>query len=280
MSSFKLIMLTNGSSHGVKIAEALKKKNITFDTILFILPSTFKECSRLYVNLNRLNPITIIKIFKLVVIRQLKRISIKRQYLRWCKGVRFTGFLNSKDMEYILKKCEYDFLILGGCGILQKSILETAKEGVINSHPGLLPWARGTGVVGCSIQRNIAVGSTCHFVNAGIDTGNIIVQKLLNIKGDEKSLQELELMNENLAADLMVEIIEKYISKGILPPFEIQNERFAICKWVNEVERDSINKDIANGKAKELFDKWIVFCTDESLYLSPLKKITENEKTT
>src|SRR5262249_10519960 len=85
----------------------------------------------------------------------------------------WTGPLNSKRMERDLKALSPDFILLGGIGILSRNIISCAKFGVINSHPGLLPWLRNVGVVGNAFLRNVPVGVTCHYVNEEIDKGDI-----------------------------------------------------------------------------------------------------------
>jgi len=49
-------------------------------------------------------------------------------------------------------------LVLGGGGILQPHIIATARSGVLNAHLALLPWVRGCGVVGYSLDEACLLG--------------------------------------------------------------------------------------------------------------------------
>ncbi len=66
--------------------------------------------------------------------------------------------------------------------ILRQPILETAPLGFINFHAGKLPEYRGRNVINWAIiNGENEIGLTAHFVDQGIDTGDIIVQHTLPI---------------------------------------------------------------------------------------------------
>lgn len=263
----KIVLLTSGSWYGEKIAKRLLEKGIPVSAIVYILPLTIQECKRLYPGYNGMNPIHAAKLTKHLIGKFFLKRRILKQYSKYTKSIYFNGQLNSIEMESLLKKLDYDFLLLGGTGILKENIINTAKKGVLNSHPGLLPWARGTGVVGCSIQRSIAIGCTVHFVNKGIDLGPIITRKLLRIENIETSLAELEKKNDELAIELMVEVVEKYIMNNQAFSPKIQTEKFEMCRWLNPTERAREDENIKEGKAFSLFQQWKTKCEEETLEL-------------
>jgi methionyl-tRNA formyltransferase len=51
-----------------------------------------------------------------------------------------TGTLNNRRMWNDLKRLDPDFRILARMGIIKDHIINTARIGVINTHPALLPW--------------------------------------------------------------------------------------------------------------------------------------------
>ncbi len=60
--------------------------------------------------------------------------------------------------------------------ILRRPLLESARLGFINCHAGKLPYYRGRNVINWAIINNESeVGLTVHYIDAGIDTGDIIV---------------------------------------------------------------------------------------------------------
>lgn len=66
--------------------------------------------------------------------------------------------------------------------ILRRPILESAPQGFINFHSGKLPFYRGRNVVNWAlINGEREIGLTAHYVNEGIDTGDIILQRTLPI---------------------------------------------------------------------------------------------------
>ncbi|NER87931.1 methionyl-tRNA formyltransferase [Moorena sp. SIO3A2] len=66
--------------------------------------------------------------------------------------------------------------------ILRRPILESAPQGFINFHAGKLPFYRGRNVLNWAlINGEKEIGLTAHYVNEGIDTGDIILQRTLPI---------------------------------------------------------------------------------------------------
>lgn len=61
--------------------------------------------------------------------------------------------------------------------IISKKIIECTKEGIVNIHPSLLPGYRGP-VPGmwALLNNERKLGVTMHYINEGIDTGDIIDQ--------------------------------------------------------------------------------------------------------
>jgi methionyl-tRNA formyltransferase len=75
-----------------------------------------------------------------------------------------------------------ELVVLGGTRILRPHLLAIPTRGTINAHPGLLPWLRGSSSVEWALYEDVAVGSTVHFVEVGIDTGPIILLRGLPVR--------------------------------------------------------------------------------------------------
>jgi len=60
--------------------------------------------------------------------------------------------------------------------ILRREILETLPSGCINIHPAYLPFNRGAFPNVWSIVDNTPAGVTVHYIDEGVDTGDIIAQ--------------------------------------------------------------------------------------------------------
>ncbi len=66
--------------------------------------------------------------------------------------------------------------------ILRRPILDSARLGIVNFHAGKLPRYRGRNVINWAIINGESeIGLTAHFVDEGIDTGDIIYQITLPI---------------------------------------------------------------------------------------------------
>jgi methionyl-tRNA formyltransferase len=66
--------------------------------------------------------------------------------------------------------------------ILRAPIRQTAQHGFINFHAGKLPFYRGRNVLNWAlINGETEIGITGHYVDDGIDTGDIITQQLISV---------------------------------------------------------------------------------------------------
>ena len=78
-----------------------------------------------------------------------------------------------------------ELILLGNTRIVKPHIFNIASHGCLNFHPGILPWIKGSFPVVWAILKDIPVGSTVHFINEGIDTGEIISQKEVSRDPDD-----------------------------------------------------------------------------------------------
>ena len=82
--------------------------------------------------------------------------------------------------------------------ILDENVCNAFENKMINVHPALIPSFCGKGFYGlkvheAALERGVKVtGATCHFVDAGTDTGPIIYQKTVEVLPDDtpKTLQQ------------------------------------------------------------------------------------------
>ena len=92
----------------------------------------------------------------------------------------------------LLEHYQVDYIILAGfMRIVKKSLLNAFPRKVINIHPSLLPAFPGLEAGRQAFEAGVReTGCTVHYVDAGIDTGEIIVQKKVIIEPDD-SLEQL-----------------------------------------------------------------------------------------
>tara|TARA_B100000315_G_scaffold256619_1_gene302973 strand:+ start:1668 stop:2222 length:555 start_codon:yes stop_codon:yes gene_type:complete len=65
--------------------------------------------------------------------------------------------------------------------IVPKEVLEIPKHRVINLHPAYLPYNRDWHTPSWAVWEGTPYGTTLHFMDEGIDTGDIIHQKQIKI---------------------------------------------------------------------------------------------------
>lgn len=90
-----------------------------------------------------------------------------------------TNFLDSSSL---------DLIVLAGClVVLPETLIKKYTNKIINIHPSLIPAFCGKGYYGLKVHEEVLkrgvklTGATCHFVDAGTDTGPIIFQKSVEV---------------------------------------------------------------------------------------------------
>jgi len=104
--------------------------------------------------------------------------------LRYFYRRAFKGFNSKNAFEYI-KEINPDLIIsIFSKEIIPEEILKIPKYGCVNLHPALLPFYKGISPTFWVLANNeFRTGITLHYMDSGIDTGPIISQKEIIIKG-------------------------------------------------------------------------------------------------
>ncbi|MEA4921859.1 MAG: phosphoribosylglycinamide formyltransferase [Eubacteriaceae bacterium] len=111
-----------------------------------------------------------------------------------------------------------DLVVLAGyLSILPPKVIEEYKGRIINIHPALLPKHGGKECYGLKVHRQVIAdgekesGATVHFVDEGIDTGDIILQEKVPVKpGDTPEvLRDRVLEVEHVILPKAIGMIEK-----------------------------------------------------------------------
>lgn len=107
---------------------------------------------------------------------------------------------------FLAKVDEYhlDLIVLAGFLVAIPEAMTKKYEGrMINIHPSLIPSFCGKGYYGLKVHeaalaRGVKVtGATVHFVDSGMDTGPIILQKAVEVKaGDTPEVLQRRVMEE------------------------------------------------------------------------------------
>ncbi|MDP6907034.1 MAG: SDR family oxidoreductase [Candidatus Thalassarchaeaceae archaeon] len=118
---------------------------------------------------------------------------------------------NSEEVMPHIQDLDLDLIVFGGTRIIRGNILDHPKDGVINSHPGLLPECRGSASPAWSVYHDIPIGSSTHFCDNGIDTGELLLRREVPVK---RGMTYEDLCYETLvlAGVLMKEALMAYVS--------------------------------------------------------------------
>ena len=116
---------------------------------------------------------------------------------------------NSEKVMPHIENLDLDLIVFGGTRIIRGEILDFPKDGVINSHPGLLPDCRGSASPAWSVYHDIPIGSSTHFCDNGIDTGDLLFRREISVKRG-MSYEDLCYETLVLAGVLMKEALIAY----------------------------------------------------------------------
>lgn len=120
--------------------------------------------------------------------------------------------VNNKNFLKELKNLEPDVIINQAQNILKQDFLSIPSIGVINRHNALLPRNRGRLTPFWVLyKKEKETGVSIHFVNEGIDSGDIIVQERFSIKENDtfNSIVEKNYQIAPLAMLKALEILER-----------------------------------------------------------------------
>lgn len=124
-----------------------------------------------------------------------------------------------REIDKIVSERGIDLIVLAGfLSIIDEEFVNKWKGRIINIHPSLLPKFGGPGMCGIRVHEAVLKageqesGCTVHYVDTGVDSGEIIAQKRVKVlEGDTPEiLQKRVLVEEH---KLLPESIAKIISE-------------------------------------------------------------------
>ena len=131
-----------------------------------------------------------------------------------------------KELKAAIDSLNVDLIVLAGCMVvLPEELTQSYANRIINIHPALIPSFCGKGFYGLKVHEEVlrrgvkVTGATCHFVDAGTDTGPIILQKAVEVcDGDTPQVLQRRVMEQaewkimpeaiNLIANDKIQVID------------------------------------------------------------------------
>jgi methionyl-tRNA formyltransferase len=168
--------------------------------------------------------------------------------------IAYLNSVNINSLEFIKQAKSYNcdlFISMSFNQIFKKNICNIPRLGIINCHAGKLPYYRGRNILNWAlINDEKDFGITVHYIDEGIDTGDIILQKLYPISDEDNYLTLLEKSFEECARILYeaIKIIQadkvKAIKQSLIHPVGFYCGRRGIgdeiINW-NQNSRDLFN---------------------------------------
>lgn len=134
----------------------------------------------------------------------------------------FVENINEQIVEDGIRSYQPDIVIVMGTTILKKNILNAIKtEYIINIHGGFLPYYKGNHCFFFAYYNKEydKIGSTLHFVNSGIDSGDIIERVVPDFDLNDNP-EKLYCKAEMKAVDRLIELLKDYEQGKMFPRFK------------------------------------------------------------
>lgn len=140
-------------------------------------------------------------------------------------------FASKKDFEahifHLIEEAGIDYLVLAGyMRILSNDFVRRYMGRIINIHPSLLPAFPGAHGIKDAFDAKVKeTGVTVHFVDEGVDTGPIILQRKIPVTAGEP-LESLETRIHAAEYEIYPEALNLVLSGQIKMPGHHHEEEF------------------------------------------------------
>jgi phosphoribosylglycinamide formyltransferase-1 len=120
-----------------------------------------------------------------------------------------------EHVSELVKIHEIKLLVLAGfMRLLSKEFISSLPQrSIINIHPSILPEFKGLNAIQQALESGVKyTGVTIHYVDEGVDTGEIIQQESIKIEEND-TIVSLKKRLQVLEHDLYPKVIENILSK-------------------------------------------------------------------
>jgi hypothetical protein len=177
------------------------------------------------------------------------------------------GRVNDREIVESIVDLQPDLLLAYGCSIIKAPLLEAFPRRFLNVHLGLSPYYRGSGTNFWPLVNGEPefVGATFMYIDAGVDTGEIIHQIRARIHPGDTPHQ----IGNRLIGDMTIvyrDVVGKYgeLVPMAQPPVP-QNERYYRTKDFSPESVEQLYANFRSGLVEAFLRE-----RDERLHHSPL----------
>ncbi len=128
------------------------------------------------------------------------------------------GSLKRPENSAALAEYQADLYIVAAFGqILSQAVLDLPRYGTLNIHASLLPKYRGVSpITEAILQGDTEAGVTIMQIDAGVDTGPMLLKRSIPLTGDETTGSLTAKLGE-LGAQALVEVLPRWVAGEITP---------------------------------------------------------------
>jgi len=126
-------------------------------------------------------------------------------------GIRYLVTSHDSEELKVNARKKPTLAVICGARILKADVIDCFPRGIINFHPGIIPFARGLDALFWSIFNNHPLGVTAHLIDKRIDAGKILSIKEISIFPNDTILDLSEKLYE-VQLEMLSNSIEKAVS--------------------------------------------------------------------
>ena len=170
--------------------------------------------------------------------------------------------IRAPELQQLLERLAPEVIVIIAYGqIIPARLLSIPKHGWINLHASLLPKYRGAAPINWAIANGeTRTGLTTMRIDAGMDTGDILLQREMQI-GPGETAPELATRMSEAGAPLVEETLRGFAAGTIVPHAQNHNEATAAPILKKEDGRIDWNRP-----AKEIYNRMRGFATWPGAY--------------
>ena len=164
----------------------------------------------------------------------------------------YSNCLYDENIIAAFREMELDLIILAWWPyIIKKPLIQIPRLGCLNFHPSYLPYNRGKNYNFWTLVEEVPFGVTLHFIDEGVDTGNIAFQRRI-----EKSWEDTGETLYHKAQETIVQLFKDNFSRiknGDIPkiPQDLSEGSFHKAKELDPASQIDLDKKYT---AKELLN--------------------------
>lgn len=232
MQTKKIVLLAGEGVSTQIIFHALQKQYNIHTVILEEKESTKKFIKRRIKMLGIIQVVgqiifqlTTVKWLNIIAKKRLEEISNLHQFNSApipVEKIKQVPSVNHVQTIQLLQEIEPDLIIVNGTRIISKKVLQATTCKFINTHVGITPRYRGVhgGYWALINKEKEYAGVTVHFVDEGIDTGQIIDQGIITIS-EEDNFVTYPMLQLGVGIQLLLKAINSYFNQTLkLKPTE------------------------------------------------------------